>query len=282
MTQSMKDHVAFAEQLADVAGDVLRQYYRSDFGVERKADDSPVTIADREAEAAMRALIQEHYPTYGVLGEEEEYTHEDAEWCWTLDPIDGTVSFIAGRPLFGTLIGLTHKGKPVLGVIDQPITGDRWVGGQDYPATLNGKPVKVRDCKDIEEAVIATSGPHYFSPVAQVAYMNLADNAGYQIYGGDCYNYGLIASGNVDLVVEAGLQPHDYIPLVAIIEAAGGVCIDWDGEPVTLESDGTIIAAGTAEVAAVSLELLAADLDVNEELYDEFAAMLLEEMDESA
>lgn len=274
-----KELIAFAEALADTSANVIVPYFRAGIGVEYKADESPVTKADKEAEAVMRKLIEETYPDHGIMGEEHGYVGTDAEYCWTLDPIDGTVSFIAGRPTFGTLIGLLHKGKPILGIINQPISGERWIGSE-LGATFNGKPCKVDESKVLEEAFIATSGPQYFVPVAQAAYSEVAATAKNQIYGGDCYGYGLLALGYIDIVIEAGLKPHDFVPLAAIVEAAGGVCKDWDGNAITMETDGDIIAASTLDLAEEARALLLEHIAAGEMFYSEFEDLLAEEKDE--
>lgn len=239
-----------ANALADAAGHAIRPLFRGDWSAERKADRSPVTEADRAAEAAMRTIIEERHPDDGIIGEEYGTRNEGAGRQWVLDPIDGTVSFMAGRPIFGTLIALMQDGWPVLGVIDQPIAGERWVGRIGEGTTLNGLPVRTRSCRELAGASLATSSPHYFSNEQADGYMSLAKAVGGDavqapiIYGGDCYNYGLLASGHIDLVCEAGLAIHDYAALVPIVEGAGGMMSDWQGNPLDAGSDGTVIALG--------------------------------------
>src|SRR5689334_22112779 len=147
-------HLALADALADAAGGVIRRYFRQKIAIEDKRDLTPVTIADREAETAMRRLIEARFPEHGILGEEHGRTRPDAEYVWLLDPIDGTKSFISGIPLFGTLIALTRNGRPVLGVIDQPISRERWVGAEGRPTSLNGAPVRTRTCADLAAATL--------------------------------------------------------------------------------------------------------------------------------
>ena len=247
---SIIDDVRLAGRLADAAGEAIRPLFRSDFAEEAKADASPVTEADRAAEAAMRAIIEAERPDDGIVGEEYG-THKDgASRTWVLDPIDGTISFIAGRPIFGTLIALLQDGFPVLGIIDQPIAGERWVGRIGEGTTLNGKPVKTRACRSLEDATLATSSPHYFDAEQADAYMSLAQKIagdkrqGMIVYGGDCYNYGLLASGHIDIVCEAGLELFDFAALVPVVEGAGGTMCDWAGEPLHAGSTGEVIAMG--------------------------------------
>ncbi len=232
-----------AHALADAAGEAIRPYFRSATAVEAKADASPVTAADRAAEAAMRALIAAHRPGDGVIGEEYGEDRAGAERVWVLDPIDGTRAFIAGRPLFGTLIALMVQGVPVLGVIDQCIARDRWVGA-DGGTTLNGAAARTRACVDLAAAHLATTSPHAFEARDYAAFERLRSRVRDTLYGGDCHNYALLASGHLDLVVEAGLKVYDWAALVPVVTGAGGVMADWVGAPLRLGSDGRVVAAG--------------------------------------
>ncbi|MBV7265764.1 histidinol-phosphatase [Erythrobacter ani] len=235
-----------ANALADAAGAAIRPLFRGEWSEERKADRSYVTEADRAAEAAMRALIEDRFPDDGIIGEEYGTRNESAGRQWVLDPIDGTTSFIAGRPIFGTLIALLQDGWPVLGVIDQPIARERWVGRIGEGTTFNGKPAQVCACKELNEAVLGTTTPHQFTGDDVDAFMGVAKSVAERkiIYGGDCYNYGLVASGHVDVVIEAGLKLHDYAALVPVVEGAGGLMSDWQGNPLDAGSDGRVIALG--------------------------------------
>ncbi len=238
--------LALANALADAAGDAIRPLFRGEWGEERKPDATFVTEADRAAEAAMRAIIEERFPDDGIIGEEYGRRNEGAGRQWVLDPIDGTTSFIAGRPIFGTLIALLQDGWPILGIIDQPIARERWVGRIGKGTSFNGKPVRTRALKDLGDAVLGTTSPHQFSGGDVDAFMGVAKSVTERkiIYGGDCYNYGLVANGHVDLVVEAGLQIYDYAALVPVVEGAGGLMSDWQGNPLDAQSDGRVIALG--------------------------------------
>jgi len=251
------EFVALAERLADAARPIIRRYFRTPFAIDDKDDSSPVTIADREAEAAMRTLIQEAFPQHGILGEEHGRHNVDADWVWVLDPIDGTKAFITGKPCFGTLVALAHRGRPVLGLIDQAITDERWRGGDGLPTTLNGAPVRVRACPELAKAYAYTTGPEYFDAATRPAWDRIAAKVKLPRYGADCYAYALLATGCVDLVVEAGLKPYDYAALVPVIENAGGIATDWRGQPLTIASDGRVCAAGDARVHAEALAVLA-------------------------
>lgn len=238
--------LALALRLADLAGAAIRPLFRGEWSHERKADHSFVTEADRAAEAAMRRLIEAEYPRDGIIGEEYGNRNEGAGRQWVLDPIDGTTSFIAGRPIFGTLIALLQDGWPVLGIIDQPISGERWVGRIGQPTLFNSKPAQARPLKELGDAVLATTSPHLFTNQEADAFMSVAKQVAEKkiIYGGDCYNYGLVASGHIDVVIEAGLKLYDYAALVPVVEGAGGIMADWQGNPLDAASDGTVIALG--------------------------------------
>lgn len=251
--------LALAHALADAAGVAQRRYFRTPVSVESKADESPVTVADREAESAMRDLIRQHFPGHGIYGEEFGAADLDAEFVWVLDPIDGTKSFITGRPLFGTLIALLHGGEPVLGIIDQSIIGERWLGVLGEPSTHNGKPIQVRSCATLDQAVMFATSPRMFdASELRRAYQRLEDEVRLPMFGGDCYAYGLLAMGFADLVVEASLEPYDFMALIPVIAGAGGMLTDWSGGALTLESGGAVIAAGDArthEAARAVLDL---------------------------
>jgi inositol-phosphate phosphatase/L-galactose 1-phosphate phosphatase/histidinol-phosphatase len=252
------DYLAFAHELADRAGEVLRRYYRAPISVDYKADESPVTIADREAERAMRDLIRARFPEHGIEGEEFASEHGEAELVWSLDPIDGTKAFLVGRPTFGTLISLLRQGTPVLGIIDQCISRERWVGAQGQPSTCNDAPIRVRPCPDLEHAVLSTTSPQMFrTDEEQAAFARIAQRVKFPVYGGDCYAYGLLAMGFTDLVIEADLDLHDFAALVPIVEGAGGVMTDWQGRPLGQGSDGRVVAAGDRRTHAQALALLA-------------------------
>ena len=245
-----------AQLLADAAGAAIRPWFRRPFLVETKEDFSPVTIADREAEAAIRRLLAQYRPDDGVIGEEYGDDRPDAERVWVLDPIDGTRAFVAGRPLFGTLIGLMVAGQPVLGVIDQCIIKDRWVAGPDQPTLFNGQRCHVRHGLPLSQARIGTTSPQAFSSDDFPAFEQVRTAARDTLYGGDCHNYGLVAAGHLDAVIESGLKIHDWAALVPIIKGAGGVMTDWQGQPLTMASQGQVIAAGDAALAAEIASLL--------------------------
>jgi inositol-phosphate phosphatase / L-galactose 1-phosphate phosphatase / histidinol-phosphatase len=250
--------LALAVELADAAGEAIRPYFRQPIRVDDKPDLSPVTVADRAAEAAMRRLIATRFPEHGIIGEEYGRDRDDAEFVWVLDPIDGTKSFISGVPLFGTLIALTRQGRPVLGIIDQPISRERWSGAEDRPTTMNGTAVHARPCADLAVATVFSTSPDMFKGGDAEAYARIAAAAKLVRFGADCYAYGLIALGLIDVVIEASLKPYDFSAMAPIIAGAGGVVTDWQGAPLGLGSDGRVVAAGDRRVHERVLALLEA------------------------
>jgi len=257
-------YVAFAERLAAAAGEVTTAYFRARaLEVEDKNDESPVTIADQTAESVMRAMVTKEFPTHAIFGEEhgiELGAGGSSEWTWVFDPIDGTKSFITGKPLWGTLIALLRDGEPVLGVLDQPVLNERWVGVRGRQTTMNGEPISVKKCASIGDAYMYSTTPYMFEGMNKARYDTLASKVKIPMFGCDCYAYGLLAMGFADLVVEADLKPYDYMALVPIVKGAGGHMTDWKGEELRFTADsasleagsyqGEVIAAGDAAVLA--------------------------------
>jgi histidinol phosphatase-like enzyme (inositol monophosphatase family) len=239
-----EDDVDLARRLADAAGAAVRPFFRSRFVRETKDDASPVTEADRAAEAAMRAILAAERPGDGIIGEEYGGERAGAERVWVLDPIDGTRAFVAGRPLFGTLVALIEGGVPVLGLIDQPIIGDRWIGVRGRPTLFNGAPAATRACAAIADAHLGTTSPAAFPAGDLPRFERACAAARDTLWGGDCHNYGLVASGHLDAVIESGLKLHDFAALIPIVEGAGGRITDWQGRPLDARSPGQVIAAG--------------------------------------
>ena len=243
-----------ALEAADAAGAAIRPYFRQKLAADTKADASPVTAADRAAEQAMRAVLSRHFPGHGILGEEYGLDQPDARYRWVLDPIDGTRAFITGRPIFGMLIALLDAGRPVLGIIDQPITGERWVGAEGQPTTLNGAPIRTRPCPALDQAELSCTAPEIFGPAEAEAFRRLQSGVRRTTWGGDCYAYGLLALGFVDVIAEAGLQPWDWAALVPIIEGAGGSVTDWHGRALT--DGGQVLALGDKTLLNAAKHLL--------------------------
>jgi len=254
-----ENDIALALRLADAAGAAIRPWFRNGVDHERKEDATPVTLADREAETAIRRILKAEVPRDGVSGEEFGTEQGRSGRQWVIDPIDGTTAFLAGRPIFGTLIALLVEGFPVLGVIDQPILKERWLGVTGRRTTLNGRPAHTRHCRELGEATIATTGPHYFDDHDGAHFMALAAKTDHRrmVMGGDCYNYAMLASGHIDVVCEAGLKLHDFAALVPVVEGAGGLVCGWNGEPLHAGSDGHVLALGDPARLEDAVEALA-------------------------
>lgn len=248
----------FAQNLADASGAILKRRFRQPLTVEIKSDRSPVTEIDREVEGELRRLITAECPDHGVIGEEHGSDRADAEHVWVLDPIDGTKSFVTGRPLFGTLIALCRQGRPVIGIIDHPAlgAGERWVGATGHPTRHNGDIARVRSCRDLSMAALFGSSPHSTRPRNEQAFDRIRRAARQVLYGSDCYAFGLLASGFADLCVEFGLGIYDYLAAVPVIEGAGGIISDWSGFPLTIQSEANIVAAGDAAIHRTVIEML--------------------------
>jgi inositol-phosphate phosphatase/L-galactose 1-phosphate phosphatase/histidinol-phosphatase len=248
--------LAFADRLADASGAVIRPYFRSGVGVDIKGDGSPVTKADRESEAAIRALIAQEFPAHGLHGEEHGRSRTDAPYEWVIDPIDGTKAFLCGVPLFGTLIALCENGRPILGILDQPIANERWIGLKGHGTLFNGKRVRCKPPVPIRSAILTSTTPDMFTGWKAAKHQRLAAACAFTRWGVDCYAVGMIASGNVDLMADALLKPWDFLALAPIVEEAGGVVTDWSGAPLTTNSGETFLAGANPEIHAAALALL--------------------------
>jgi myo-inositol-1(or 4)-monophosphatase len=252
--------VDFLDRLADVASDSIMPHFRAEAVVESKGDDGfdPVTIADRAAEAAMRALITATWPDHGIVGEEFGTERAGAEHVWVLDPIDGTRAFIAGLPVWGVLIGLMHRGRPVLGMMAQPFTGERYAGDGRrawYRGPGGERTLGTRACVSASDATLFTTTPALFDGPDRAAYDRVEAGVRFARYGCDCYAYCMVAAGHADVVIEAGLNPHDIVALIPIVEGAGGRVTDWQGNPAT--GGGRIVASGDPRLHAEVLARLA-------------------------
>lgn len=230
---------------ADAAGVVIRRYFRAPFGIETKGDDSPVTLADQGAEAAIRSVLAEHCQDHAIIGEEMG-GDATGRFTWVIDPIDGTRAFITGRPIFATLIALLDDGVPVLGLIDQPISGERWLayeGQLHFTGSYGGSP-GTRTAASLAEAELSCTAPEMFTVPDYERFRRLAGTCRRVTYGGDAYAYGLLALGQIDVIAEADLKPWDWAALVPVIDAAGGSITDWQGRALTLQSEGRVLAVG--------------------------------------
>lgn len=269
MELALRDElVSFAEELADAARKEILPFWRKRVNVESKIEngrpvaESPVTVADRNAESAMRRMIETRYPQHGIYGEEFGTVRSDAEFVWVLDPIDGTKSFITGKPLFGTLIGLCHHGQPIIGIVDQCVLKERWVGIVGHGTTLNQEKVETDGVDMLSDAMLYATTPHMFATGFEATKFEALRSAVKRpLYGSDCYAYALVASGfGADLVVEADLGLYDYAGIVPVILGAGGQMTDWQGRELNIQnheqSRGRVIAAANSSLHQAALRIL--------------------------
>ena len=260
-TPNFASLLATAHALADRAGAVILPHFRSGLAIDHKGGAlfDPVTAADIAAETAIREAIADTHPAHGIVGEEFGASRPEADYCWIIDPIDGTRAFIVGQPLWGTLIGLLRNGTPLLGLMNQPFTGERFWSGetQSYFRHASGveQTIRTRACGSFGEALLLSSSPDLFETEEERAsFARISKAVRLRRFGGDCYNYCLLALGQIDLVVEAGLKDFDILPLIPIIERAGGVVSTWDGgDP---RRGGRILAAGDPRLHEQAVKLL--------------------------
>lgn len=257
LVPDLSPHVALAHALADVSGDIIRPLFRTGLTVDDKADHTPVTAADRNSEQAMRDMIARRFPEHGVIGEEFGREREGAEFVWVLDPVDGTGALISGLATFGTLIALCYRGQPILGIINQPVLNERWIGVEGQGTLFNGQPTRVRSCDRLDRATLFTTSIEAFKTEDDVAaYQRLAGLARLRRFGCDCYAYGLLALGCADLVCETGLKVYDYMALAPVVIGAGGTLTDWDNRPVGLSSFDRVLASASSTLHRQALEQL--------------------------
>jgi histidinol phosphatase-like enzyme (inositol monophosphatase family) len=242
---------------ADMAGEVTLKYFRKPLPIDVKDDRSPVTQADREIEEKFRAMVRKEFPDHGIIGEEFGRDRPDAEFVWVIDPIDGTRAFMTGKPIFGTVIGLLHEGKPMAGTVDQAFTKERWFGVTNRFAFHNGKPIHIAPPRKLNEARMYIGSPNMFDGPNLEKYLTLCRTARWPQYGCDCYAYGLLAMGWADCVVEQKLALYDVAGLVPIITGAGGFVSDWKLNPVGMDFDGHLVAASSKELAVEVLKIMA-------------------------
>ena len=254
--KDLQELLLFALGLVDLSREIIRSQPITTITHEIKADGSPVTSVDREVEQKLRERIDARYPQHGILGEEYPGRGMDSERVWLIDPIDGTKYYIAGIPLYGTLVALAEEGRFKLGVMDFPATGDRWVGGHDYPARWNGERVSVRRCSHLAQAFIAPCDPTRGSDKQQIGSARLADAADFTVWGTGCYSFAMVASGKLDIAMDNDLDLYDFAAPAAVVEAAGGSATDWHGQPLTLESQDCALFLGDPTLLQQVIDLL--------------------------
>ena len=249
---------ALATALIAESRPIIRQYFRQSPDIQRKADETPVTIADKTVETALRAKIRLHFPDHSIIGEEHGQTDNASPYTWVIDPIDGTRAFSCGNPMFGTLIAVLYDGLPVIGVVDLPILDQVWLGIDGQPTTLNGEPIATAATRDLSQARLTTTSGHALGE-DYPRFMALADQSMVAGYGGDCANYAHLASGWCDLVAESQLNAYDIMAVIPVIKGAGGVITQWDGQTITLDGyDGTALASATPILHDKALAVLSA------------------------
>ncbi|WP_408871774.1 inositol monophosphatase family protein [Entomobacter blattae] len=241
------------------AGNIIRPLFRSALVTEEKKDLSPVTLADQGAEQAIRRCLTHYFPHYGLIGEEQGTLATESRFYWVVDPLDGTRAFITGRPTFGTLIALLDHGTPILGIINQPMTNERWIGIKGQPTRFSspfGGQAKTRACSKIDEAELSCTSPEMLELAPTPFWPKLAKRVKRVSWGGDCYGYGLLSLGLIDLVAECDMKIWDWAALVPIIEGAGGYITDWAGQPLSHNSNGTVLAAGAKNLHEEAVSIL--------------------------
>jgi len=256
MNNFLLEYLNFANRLADEAGIISMEYFRTSLDIENKSDESPVTIADKNTELKLRSMIEEKYPDHGILGEEFDSINPDAEFIWVIDPIDGTKSYLAGHKDFGNLISLTQNKKPIIGIINCPAHDERWVGAKNQNSTINQQSSKTSSVTKIEDAYFFSSGLYFDEPHLRNAVDKIKHKVKYYRYGGDCYMYGMVASGLIDFVIEDTLKVHDYMALVNVIEGSGGKVTDKFGNEITTDSRGSCIASANEKLHSELISLI--------------------------
>ena len=251
----IEEYKKFANILADESENIIMQYFRQNFQIEKKDDKSPVTIADKNSELRIRELIKKTYPDHGIIGEEFENINSESDFLWVIDPIDGTKSFVSGHKDFGTLISLLFKNKPILGIINCPAHKERWVGVQNQKTTMNDQIIYTSPEKSISECYAYSSGLYQENTKFKTFCYQVFNKVKNYRLGGDCYAYGMLASGLINIVIEDTLKIWDYMALIPVIEGAGGVVSDISGKSLDLNSDGSFIAASSKEILAQVLEI---------------------------
>jgi histidinol phosphatase-like enzyme (inositol monophosphatase family) len=251
-------YVLFAEHLADIAGVTIERYFRGDIRAEFKDSPSPiVTIADKEVEERIREEIEFEDSESGIIGEEFGERESKNGYTWVIDPIDGTIAFSCGKPVFATLIALMKDGIPLIGIIDQPITKERWIGVAENATTLNDEVVKSSTLIDISKAKLSTTSPGMFNdPLSALIFRTLQEKVHITSFGGDAYQFGLCASGHIDIILEKGLNLHDWAALVPVLKGSGAIITDWNGNELTLASKGDVLVTGNQTLHDQVLEII--------------------------
>ena len=257
MISNLNELISFANHLADEVEPIIKKYFRTKLIIDDKEDESPVTMADKEIELKIRELIEKKYPEHGILGEEFEDKNINSEYIWVIDPIDGTRSFIAGHKDFGTLIALLHNKKPIIGIINCPMHDERWVGVEGKKTLMNDSEVNASSIISLDKSYLNTTGLYFDNDDHfKKGYNEVIKQVRHFRFGGDCYMYGLVASGFIEVVLENTLKPHDYMALIPIIQGSGGEISDKFGNPITLQSDGSVVACANKKLHTQVIEII--------------------------
>jgi len=257
MDPNLDELVSFANHLSDESAKIIKKYFRKSIEIHNKEDESPVTIADKNTELRIRELISAKYPHHGILGEEFENKEVESEYLWVIDPIDGTKSFIAGHKDFGTLIALLHNKKPIIGIINCPIHNERWIGIESQQTTMNGIKVKTSNQSSLDKCYLSSTGLYMFENDSfKKGFEKIIDETKYHRFGGDCYNYGMVASGYIEIVIENMLKVHDYMALIPIVEGAGGKITDKLGKMINFDSDGSVVVSANHKLHEKLIDII--------------------------
>ena len=257
MNPQLDELASFTNHLSDESAKIIKDYFRKSIKIDNKEDESPVTIADKNTELKIRELISDRYPDHGILGEEYKDKDIDAEYLWVIDPIDGTRSFIAGHKDFGTLIALLHNKKPIIGIINCPMHQERWVGIEGQQTTMNGRKVNTSNKYSLDESYLSSTGLYMFeNDNFKRGFEKIINKTRYHRFGGDCYNYGLVASGYIDIVIENMLKVHDYMALIPVIEGAGGKITDNSGNMIDFNSNGSVVVSANEKLHTQLIDII--------------------------
>ena len=256
-SENLKEFAMFAGELAESARKVSIKHFRNLESVEYKKDGSPVTVADHDTEEMVRQMIAHRYPDHTIVGEEHGSVSSSGPWTWVIDPIDGTRSFITGKPTFGCLIALLYENRPVIGIIDMPALNERWTGIEGDLSVYNGSYCYSKKYQPLTKATVFATSIDMFSVDERRTFDRLSMSARFRNFGADCYAYGLLASGHVDIVMESDMANHDFLALVPVIEGSGGCITDWEGKKLTLFSGKQVLATANAALHQECLNLIA-------------------------
>ena len=255
-SNNLKEFAVFAAELAESARRMSLRHFRNLPSIEYKKDGSPVTVADRDTETVVRHLISDRYPEHSIVGEEHGSLSSNTSWSWVIDPIDGTRSFIAGKPTFGCLIALLYENRPMIGIIDMPALNERWTGIKGEPSVYNGSQCYSKKYQPLSEATIFATSIDMFNQHERTTFDRLSSSARFRNFGADCYAYGLLASGHTDIVMESDMANHDFLALVPVIEGSGGCITDWEGNPLDFFSGRQVLATANPTLHQECLSLI--------------------------